>query len=55
MTKNGTEKVRMYLYLYVSAIYVVAPVIYQCDLTRDLSLFEAGDATEVGERGLTLR
>ncbi|PSS08857.1 hypothetical protein PHLCEN_2v3472 [Hermanssonia centrifuga] len=30
-------------------------VIYQCGLKRDLSLFEAGDATEVGEKGLTLR
>ena len=29
-------------------------VIYQCGLTRDLSLLEAGDATEVGEKGLTL-
>jgi ABC-type transport system involved in cytochrome bd biosynthesis fused ATPase/permease subunit len=29
-------------------------VIYQCALTRDLSLFEAGDQTEVGEKGLTL-
>ncbi|THV06409.1 P-loop containing nucleoside triphosphate hydrolase protein [Dendrothele bispora CBS 962.96] len=29
-------------------------VIYQCALERDLSLFEAGDETEVGERGLTL-
>jgi ABC-type multidrug transport system fused ATPase/permease subunit len=29
-------------------------VIYQCGLKRDLSLFEAGDATEVGEKGLTL-
>ncbi|KAI0260098.1 P-loop containing nucleoside triphosphate hydrolase protein [Gloeopeniophorella convolvens] len=29
-------------------------VIYQCGLTRDLSLFEAGDRTEVGEKGLTL-
>ncbi|KAF5368905.1 hypothetical protein D9758_002958 [Tetrapyrgos nigripes] len=29
-------------------------VIYQCALQRDLSLFEAGDATEVGEKGLTL-
>ena len=32
-----------------------APVIHQCALERDLELFEAGDATEVGERGLTLR
>lgn len=31
------------------------PVIHQCGLTRDLSLFDAGDATEVGEKGLTLR
>ncbi|EIN13416.1 P-loop containing nucleoside triphosphate hydrolase protein [Punctularia strigosozonata HHB-11173 SS5] len=29
-------------------------VIYQCGLKRDLSLFDAGDQTEVGEKGLTL-
>jgi ABC-type multidrug transport system fused ATPase/permease subunit len=29
-------------------------VIHQCSLKRDLSLFDAGDATEIGERGLTL-
>ncbi|TFK46964.1 multidrug resistance-associated ABC transporter [Heliocybe sulcata] len=29
-------------------------VIYQCALTRDLTLFDAGDQTEVGEKGLTL-
>ncbi|KAH9028057.1 hypothetical protein EDB83DRAFT_2543807 [Lactarius deliciosus] len=29
-------------------------VIYQCGLQRDLSLFDAGDKTEVGEKGLTL-
>lgn len=29
-------------------------VIYQCGLKRDLELFEAGDKTEVGEKGLTL-
>ncbi|KAH7912982.1 hypothetical protein BJ138DRAFT_1225912, partial [Hygrophoropsis aurantiaca] len=29
-------------------------VLYQCALERDLTLFEAGDQTEVGERGLTL-
>ncbi|KAH9041242.1 hypothetical protein EDB85DRAFT_1921690 [Lactarius pseudohatsudake] len=28
--------------------------IYQCGLQRDLSLFDAGDKTEVGEKGLTL-
>ncbi|KAH9019330.1 hypothetical protein EDB83DRAFT_2508434 [Lactarius deliciosus] len=29
-------------------------VIHQCGLQRDLSLFDAGDKTEVGEKGLTL-
>jgi len=29
-------------------------VIYQCGLSRDLTLFDAGDETEVGEKGLTL-
>ena len=29
-------------------------VIYQCGLSKDLSLFDAGDETEVGEKGLTL-
>ncbi|KAI0774725.1 multidrug resistance-associated ABC transporter [Trametes elegans] len=29
-------------------------VIYQCALKRDLTLFDAGDQTEVGEKGLTL-
>jgi hypothetical protein len=33
----------------------MAIVIDQCGLTRDLTLFEAGDKTEVGEKGLTLR
>ncbi|THV04763.1 P-loop containing nucleoside triphosphate hydrolase protein [Dendrothele bispora CBS 962.96] len=29
-------------------------VIYQCAMERDLALFDAGDETEVGEKGLTL-
>ncbi|KAK0480781.1 hypothetical protein IW261DRAFT_1685339 [Armillaria novae-zelandiae] len=29
-------------------------VVHQCGLERDLALFEAGDETEVGEKGLTL-
>lgn len=29
-------------------------MIYQCGLKRGLSLFDAGDLTEVGEKGLTL-
>ncbi|KAI0633842.1 multidrug resistance-associated ABC transporter [Trametes polyzona] len=31
-----------------------AKVLRQCALERDLSLFDAGDKTEVGERGITL-
>jgi len=34
---------------------LLLPAIYECALQHDLELFEAGDATEVGERGLTLR
>jgi hypothetical protein len=30
-------------------------VLHQCALDKDLSLFEAGDNTEVGEKGITLR
>lgn len=30
-------------------------VLEQCALKRDLTLFDAGDETEVGEKGLTLR
>lgn len=30
-------------------------VLDQCALKRDLELFEAGDLTEVGEKGVTLR
>jgi len=30
-------------------------VLRQCALEKDLELFEAGDNTEVGEKGLTLR
>ena len=39
-------------------VYSHAPpnsVIKQCALERDLSLFAAGDNTEVGEKGVTLR
>ena len=35
--------------------WLSSSVVYQCGLKRDLELFEAGDATEVGEKGLTLR
>ena len=33
----------------------IIQVIKQCGLERDLTLFEAKDLTEVGEKGLTLR
>jgi len=29
-------------------------VIVECGLERDLTLFEAGDSTEIGEKGVTL-
>ena len=32
-----------------------ATVIRQCALEADLTLFQAGDQTEVGEKGVTLR
>lgn len=37
------------------AIFTTQLVIQQCGLVRDLSMLKAGDATEVGEKGLTLR
>ena len=33
----------------------VTTVIYQCDLEHNLTLFDTGDETKVGEKGLTLR
>ena len=53
MTKSGTRRVSPSLRHRVSISFRFL-VIYQCGLTRDLSLFDAGDATEVGEKGLTL-
>ncbi|KAH7907307.1 P-loop containing nucleoside triphosphate hydrolase protein [Hygrophoropsis aurantiaca] len=35
-------------------IFSAHKLLYQCALERDLTLFEAGDQTEVGEKGLTL-
>ena len=34
---------------------ILCLVIAQCALERDLKLFDAGDQTEVGEKGITLR
>lgn len=39
----------------VKCMLIWKTVIEQCCLKPDLSLFEAGDLTEIGEKGLTLR
>ena len=58
MTRRDTTKVVLvrfhgrHLWVTNSASF---QVIHQCGLQRDLSLFDAGDKTEVGEKGLTLR
>ena len=54
MTKYGTGKVRLLFSSLRPNTYLVLAVIYQCGLRRDLSLFPAGDRTEVGEKGQTL-
>lgn len=42
-------------YQVVCTISQLSSVIEQCALKRDLELFDAGDLTEVGEKGITLR
>ena len=58
MMKFDTIKVKNNLFrlllLCLSQTFFLQ-VIHQCALERDLELFHAGDQTEVGERGLTLR
>lgn len=39
----------------ILADFIFITVIQQCALEKDLELFDAGDKTEVGEKGLTLR
>lgn len=41
-----------YIFWWLNFGYIV---LHQCALERDLEMFDAGDRTEVGERGLTLR
>ena len=58
MTRNDITLVRCYPYTGVNAnaIYLIRPVVIeQCALKTDLALFDAGDQTEVGEKGITLR
>ena len=38
-----------------SLLMSIPTVIEQCGLRRDLEILDAGDLTEVGEKGLTLR
>lgn len=54
MMSSVTNKVDTHLLLSSTCANMLS-VIHQCALTRDLRLFKAGDATEVGEKGLTLR
>jgi hypothetical protein len=39
----------------LNLLTVLCAVLYQVGLERDLALLDAGDMTEVGEKGLTLR
>ena len=54
MTRSDTRKVTVVCIVNRRVLTAYA-VIYQCALVRDLALFDAGDDTEVGEKGLTLR
>ncbi len=53
--EQRTKKVCRYLRLRDLLLNVGRTVLKQCALERDLGLWEAGDLTEVGEKGLTLR
>lgn len=53
-TRNDTTKVRK-SEAHIEVCLITNAVIKQCALERDLTLFEAGDATEIGEKGVTLR
>jgi hypothetical protein len=54
-TRSATKKVLFSPQLGCLFYLDYLLVIYQCSLERDLSLFDARDETEVGEKGLTLR
>ena len=53
LTRNDIRKVSLFIYLADATD--AALVLRQCALEQDLTQFEAGDKTEVGEKGLTLR
>ncbi len=54
MTSSGTKRF-VALSSFLLSFNMRPKVLKQCALERDLSLWEAGDLTEVGEKGLTLR
>ena len=54
MRRSVIRKVRP-LHSMLTDATDAALVLRQCALEQDLMLFEAGDRTEVGEKGLTLR
>ena len=55
MTKCGITRVSLLVRNVLIFWLIRAIVVDQCALRRDLSLFDAGDQTEVGEKGITLR
>lgn len=57
MMKRVTKKARFFsrARLQRPKTNSTSTVLTQCALDKDLELFEAGDDTEVGEKGITLR
>lgn len=53
--EKGTLTLTSITILMIEPHFCGCLVIYQCALEQDLEIFDAGDQTEVGERGLTLR
>ena len=52
---NAMKKVKTPFTASLSRLIAIASVIDQCGLRRDLEILDAGDLTEVGDKGLTLR
>ncbi len=53
--KNDTRKACLQWSPSIAADTESFLVLTQCALDKDLSMYEAGDMTEVGEKGITLR
>ena len=54
MIRLGTREVDV-APIHTNFLLMYSLVLKQCALERDLTLFDAGDQTEVGEKGITLR